>query len=611
MKSVGVYLQLLAAAAFAGQVASAETVSEINGNKYLSPYDGINVTNVDGLVTAKGPNGIWIRSITPDKDDRTSESVYVFDRNFGKTLSVRDIIQLNGTVTEYRSSKAYVYLTEIINPKLVKKVSSGSAVTPLVIGKDTIIPPTKAFSALDNGDVFGVPNNVSLISVANPTLIPRNYGMDFWESLSGELVTVKGAHALTKPNNYGDTWVVGDWKVSGLNSRGGLTTVDKDANPEAIVIGSPLDGSRNPAVTRVGDSLGDITGVVTYAFGFYSILPLTALNIVKGVEPALPPPTRLVSDGDCGGITVGSYNVENLWAGSDHLVNISDHIVHYLRSPDLVFVQEIQDDNGETNDAVVSANLTLSTLTSAISSIGGPQYEFAEIDPVDDKNGGAPGGNIRTAYLYNPEVLQLRKPNFGSSTEANEVLPGPELKYNPGLIDPQNKAWTASRKPLVAAFETLDGKNSFFTINVHFGSKGGSSSIEGDARPPVNGGVDDRQEQMQLTADFVAKILAEDKKAKIIVAGDFNEFAFVQPLENFEDVSNLRDLDEAANIPELERYTYLFDMNSQELDHMYISQALKPKAQYEHVHINTWVTKAQQISDHDPSVAKFNICKNR
>jgi endonuclease/exonuclease/phosphatase family metal-dependent hydrolase len=50
-------------------------------------------------------------------------------------------------------------------------------------------------------------------------------------------------------------------------------------------------------------------------------------------------------------------------------------------------------------------------------------------------------------------------------------------------------------------------------------------------------------------------------------------------------------------------------MNSQELDHMFISQALKPKAQYEHVHINTWVTKAQQISDHDPSVAKFNVCK--
>ncbi|KAI4848861.1 DNase I-like protein [Aureobasidium sp. EXF-8845] len=609
MKTSNIYLQLLAAASFTGQLVSAETVAEINGNKYLSPYNGKNVTYVNGLVTAKGPNGIWIRSTTPDRDDRTSESAYVFDKNFGKNLTVGDVIQLNGTITEYRSSKAYVYLTEIINPKLVKKLSSGSVASPLVIGKDTLNPPTKAFSALDNGDAFGVPNNVSLISVDNPSLIPRNYGMDFWESLSGELVTVKGAHALTKPNNFGDTWVVGDWKVTGLNKRGGLTTVDRDANPEAIIIGSPLDGSKNPQITRVGDVLDDITGIVSYSFGYYTILPLTALKITKGVEPALPPPTSLVSDGDCGGLTVGSYNVENLWAGSDHLVNISAHIVEYLRSPDLVFVQEIQDNNGETNDAVVSANLTLSTLTSAISNLGGPTYEFTQIDPVDDKNGGAPGGNIRTAYLYNPKILQLRKPNPGSSTQVNEVLSGPELKYNPGLIDPTNSAWTASRKPLVAAFETLDGKNSFFTINVHFGSKGGSSSIEGDARPPVNGGVDDRQEQMQLTAEFVADILDKDKHASIIVAGDFNEFAFVQPLENFKDVSNLRDLDEAANVPELERYTYLFDMNSQELDHMFISQALKPKAQYEHVHINTWVTKAQQISDHDPSVAKLNVCK--
>jgi hypothetical protein len=227
MKTISIYCQLLAAASFTAQLISAETISEINGNRYLSPYNGKNVTYVDGLVAAKGPNGIWIRSITPDRDDRTSESAYVFDKNFGKNLTVGDVIQLNGTVSEYRSSKAYVYLTEIINPKLVKKVSSGGAATPLVIGKDTISPPTKAFSALDNGDAFGVPNNVSLVSVANPILIPRNYGMDFWESLSGELVTVKGAHALTKPNNYGDTWVVGDWKVTGLNSRGGLTTVDK------------------------------------------------------------------------------------------------------------------------------------------------------------------------------------------------------------------------------------------------------------------------------------------------------------------------------------------------------------------------------------------------
>jgi predicted extracellular nuclease len=136
----------------------------------------------------------------------------------------------------------------------------------------------------------------------------------------------------------------------------------------------------------------------------------------------------------------------------------------------------------------------------SISAQSGVSYAFTEIDPVDDQDGGQPGGNIRVAYLHNQAVIRLRNPNPGSSTEANVVLPGPELKYNPGRIDPLNTAWTASRKPLAAAWETLDGKNKFFTINVHFGSKGGGSSIHGDPRPPVNGGVDDRIEQANVTA---------------------------------------------------------------------------------------------------------------
>lgn len=144
--------------------------------------------------------------------------------------------------------------------------------------------------------------------------------------------------------------------------------------------------------------------------------------------------------------------------------------------------------------------MTLTTLINDIKNQSGVAYAYASIDPVNDQDGGEPGGNIRVAYLYNPAVIRLHKPNPGGSTDANEVLPGPELKFNPGRIAPADPAWTSSRKPLAAAWETLDGKNKFFTIDVHFGSKGGSSSIEGDARPPVNGGIEDRQAQATLTA---------------------------------------------------------------------------------------------------------------
>lgn len=329
---------------------SALTIAQINGAKFLSPYKDQTVSNVTGIITAKGPDGLWLRSTTPDSDERTSESLYVFGRTFGANLTVGDTIVVGGKVVEFRSNKDYIPLTELSAPVLEKKLGSGAQVRALVIGQDTLSPPTEQYSSLDGGDVFAVPNNVSQISVANPELQPKKFGLDFWESLVGELVTVKKPTALTKPNQFGDTWVAGDWQVSGRNGRGGLTMTDKDANPEAIVIGSPLDGTKNPTGTKMGDSVDEITGVVSYAFGFYRILPTTAIKVTKSPAPALPPRSKLVSSGKCDGITMGAYNVENLAPNSTHHPDLANHIVNYLNSPDILFVQEIQDNNGPVND---------------------------------------------------------------------------------------------------------------------------------------------------------------------------------------------------------------------------------------------------------------------
>src|SRR4051794_17929583 len=83
-------------------LASAATIAEINGNRFNTPLNGTTVTDVEGLVTAKGPNGIWLRSTQPDDDDRTSEGIYVFNRNVGADLAVGDIISLDGSVFMYR-----------------------------------------------------------------------------------------------------------------------------------------------------------------------------------------------------------------------------------------------------------------------------------------------------------------------------------------------------------------------------------------------------------------------------------------------------------------------------------------------------------------------------
>lgn len=273
-----------------------------------------------------------------------------------------------------------------------------------------------------------------------------------------------------------------------------------DANPETITIGTPIDGTKNPGDTKMGDYLGDVTGVVYNAFGTYRVLPLTGISPVRNASAEFPDIT-IKSTGNCRGITFGDYNAENLAPDSKHMPLVVDQIVHRLHLPDLIFLQEVQDNSGPTNDGVTSANLTLSTLTQGIEKASGVVYDFVDVDPVNNKDGGQPGGNIRCAYLYRPDVIELYKPNEGGNTVANEIVDGPEIKYNPGLIDPTNSAWADSRKPLVAQWKTVKGTGKvFFTINVHFTSKGGSTGLHNDPRPPINKGVEKRTQQADITA---------------------------------------------------------------------------------------------------------------
>ena len=85
---------------------------------------------------------------------------------------------------------------------------------------------------------------------------------------------------------------------------------------------------------------------------------------------------------------------------SNHIPRIADHIANYLNTPDIVFVQEIQDDSGSRDDGVVSANQTLLNLARAIwRASGGVKYDFVNVPPVNNMDGGKPGSNIRVAYL--------------------------------------------------------------------------------------------------------------------------------------------------------------------------------------------------------------------
>lgn len=48
-----------------------------------------------------------------------------------------------------------------------------------------------------------MPNNVSQIETENATLQPDKYGIDFWESLEGQLITIEEPTVLDFENSFG------------------------------------------------------------------------------------------------------------------------------------------------------------------------------------------------------------------------------------------------------------------------------------------------------------------------------------------------------------------------------------------------------------------------
>ena len=84
--------------------------------------------------------------------------------------------------------------------------------------------------------------------------------------------------------------------------------------------------------------------------------------------------------------------------------------------------------------------------------------------------------------------------------------------------------------------------------------------------------------------------------------GDLNDFEFSATLAILEGGGAARP--DGRRCRETERYSYVFEGNSQVLDQILVSApAREPPLEYDVVHVNAEF--ADQASDHDPSVARF------
>ncbi len=253
-----------------------------------------------------------------------------------------------------------------------------------------------------------------------------------------------------------------------------------------------------------------------------------------------------------------------------------------------VTLEEVQDNDGATNSTVVAADQTMSKLVAAISAAGGPSYSYRQINPTDDADGGEPGGNIRVVFMYRTDrgLSFVDRPG-GTATAATTVINVggvPQLSYSPGRIDPTNSAWSSSRKPLVAEFRW--NSQTVFAVGNHFNSKGGDDPLFGHFQPPKRPSETQRHSQATAVRGFVDEILAIDPNAKVVVMGDLNDFDFSQTANLLVGSGSTALTDLPRTLALAERYTYVYEGNSQVLDHILTSSALTNR-EYDIVHVNS------------------------
>lgn len=361
---------------------------------------------------------------------------------------VGDELEVTGTVSEFVPggvSTGNLSTTQISGPT-ISTLSQGNALpVATVIGTGGRIPPSThidddAFTSFD----------------------PVNDGIDFFESLEGMLVTAEDLVAVSGTNRFGEIFAVTNQgsNTTGISQRGTLNISSDDFNPEKIQIDTDFDvsGFDNPEV-NTGDSLGDVTGVISYDFGNFQIVP--TVNFTGNIQSAGLTPETTTINNTVDNLTIATYNVLNLDPNDNdgdtdvadgRFDTIAQQIINNLNSPDIIGLQEIQDNSGSVDDGTVSADQTLQRLVDAIVDAGGPQYEFIDNTFItNNQSGGQPGGNIRTAYLYDPNQVSVASVQPIGSQVSGEPFNG-------------------ARLPLAVDFE-FQGEI-VTVINNHFSSKG-------------------------------------------------------------------------------------------------------------------------------------------
>ncbi len=516
------------------------SIPTIQGSGTASPLVGNNLST-EGVVVGdfQGANnlkGFYIQDPTGDANTASSDGIFVFDGNTPAVpVAIGDLVRVNGTISESFNNTQ-------INPAIAILVCSTGNPLPAATVYDLPEPV--------NNDLERVEN--MLVTFPETLTVSGNFTLGRF----GELFLSSDGR-MFQQNNFDRPNSPAALAVADGNQRryivldDGLSIQNPDPTPYFDAV----------PTRRLGDTVAELTGILTFDFSEYRLEP-TVAPVFTSANPRTSPPVL------GGNVKASSFNVLNYFNG-DGLGG------GFPTSRGATSAAEFTRQRNKIIAAMVAINADV----------------FGVIEIEND-------GNAATSAIQDLVNGLNAATAPGTFAFAEGVTPGTDLIknsiiYKPATLTPVGSAvndadaiWTGqARNPLAQTFSVNGNGGQFIFIVNHFTSKACSGSdTGGDADQGDGQGCDNLQRtlQAQRLLQFINLQQTATNEEKVLVMGDLNSYGEEDPIVVLED--DLGDVlgDGAGGlvdqiqklVPIGDRYSFQFSQTSGYLDHALATKQL-------------------------------------
>ncbi|NEQ40084.1 MAG: ExeM/NucH family extracellular endonuclease [Okeania sp. SIO3I5] len=551
-------------------------IHEIQGSSDSSSLEGQTVT-IEAVVVgdyqdgASGTNGdlngffLQEEDADADADPLTSEGLFIFDGSSPAVdVNIGDVVEVTGTVDEFFG------LTQLTN------------VSVSIQGTDTLPTPATVNFPVTTVDDLEAFEGMG-ITIPDTLFVTGSFNLDRF----GEVI-LSSDGTSNEPGTDGRLEQFTDFNapdVAGFAAyqeaiatrRILLDDGQTVQNPDTIIHGRGGNPLSSTNTLRGGDTVDNLSGVLSFGFGEYRIQPVNPVDFqATNPRPVTPDPVG-------GDLTVAGLNVLNFFTtldetgnpgsgpnglsprGADNQAEFDrqvEKLVTTLAEMDADVVGLVELENEFGSDQNGDGQFAIDTLVDELNNrVGAGTYAY--VDP------GVPfvetGDAISVGAIYKTDSVQVAP---GTTVEilTDSDLPG--LGLSGTVFD----GASTNRAPMAVTFEEL-ATGERFTISVnHFKSKGGTGSGDdadiGDGQGNFNG---TRLRGSQALNAWLNTDPTGSGDSDFLIVGDLNAYAQEDPI-TFLEAQGYTDL--AQQFVGNDAYSFTFDGQLGTLDYALANSSL-------------------------------------